>query len=501
MSTCPATRAIARGNRRHERHEQVKSGAPPGVRPPGIARAVRHRLRNRFHAARYPEGGWRMQFQRFRRRIAWVAVGLMLAGIPLVVFALFGLPHLFRTSLVDSVTARELGGTPPAADSPQFALAFALLAGTPLTPGNAVEVMANGDGTFPRLWSDLSSAQRSITMHVYYAGSGAVADSMTRILSERARAGVKVFFLIDAFGGEGLPRRYLDALRGAGVHVAEFRPIRWYSLDRASHRSHVRGVTVDGTLGHTGGFGFDDKWLGTGRNAGEWRETNVRFEGPAVSQLQAAFIAEWAEATGELLMGDRLLAASEPRVRRGGGAQAALVYSPSVIGSTTAERLLALSIATARRRLYIANAYFVPDANFVQFLIASARRGVDVRILTNGAQSDVKTTLFAGRYRYESLLSEGVRVYEYRHTTMHAKTFVVDGVWSSVGTMNFDNRSLAYNNEVALVVLDSIAGAAMDSMFFRDLQSADEIRLGVFQQRSRARRLVEWAASAVSSLL
>ena len=424
--------------------------------------------------------GWPEQIRRIRRKIAWAAVILLIVGIPLVLFALVGLPHL-------------------------FAPAFALLTGTPLTAGNAVEVLANGDGTFPRLWRDLGAARRSVTVQIYYAGPGEVADTAMQFLTERARAGVDVYFLYDAFGARELPPAYLDTLRAAGVRVAEFRPVRWYALDRASHRSHVRGIVVDGAVAYTGGFGFDDKWLGGGRRPQEWRETNARFAGPAVSQLQAAFIAKWAEATGELLTGEHFLpldgATATTTAGAAGATEAALVYSPPLMGSTTAERLFALSIASARRRLYIANAYFVPDADFVQLLVAAARRGVDVRVLTNSAQTDVKTTWLAGRSRYETLLAAGVRIYEYRPATMHAKTFVVDGAWSAVGTMNFDNRSLAYNSEVALVTLDGPVGATMEALFFDDLRFADEIQLDVFRQRPRSQRLLERAASVLASLL
>lgn len=437
-----------------------------------------------------------------RRRIAWAAVILMIVGIPLVLVAIVGLPHLLRQPLVRNVIAREAGGEPPDVTSAHFAPAFTLLTGAPLTAGNAVEVLANGDATFARLWGDLRSARRSITVQMYYAGPGAVADSVTQILAERARAGVDVYFLYDAFGSQDLPQRYLDTLRAAGGRVAEFRPVRWYALDRASHRSHVRGVIIDGAVAYTGGFGFDDKWLGGGRRPREWRETNARFAGPSVPQLQAAFIANWAEATGQLLTGERFLPFDDAAATTAAGTtEAALVYSPPLTGSTAAERLLAFSISSAQRRLYIANAYFIPQADFVQLLVAAARRGVDVRILTNGAQTDVKTTWLAGRSRYETLLAAGVRIYEYRPTTMHAKTFVVDGAWTAVATMNFDNRSLAYNDEVALVTRDGVVGATMEALFLDDLRFADEIRLEAFLRRPRTQRLLERAASALASLL
>jgi len=326
--------------------------------------------------------------RRLRRRVAWAAAVLLVVSIPLLLLTLGGLPHFFRNSLVRTVLALEADGMPPDVASADFAPGFALVTGTPLSSGNAMEVLANGDATFPRLWQDLGAARRSITVQMYYAGPGVVADTVARILAERARAGIDVYFLYDAFGAADLPRRNLTTMRAAGVRVAEFRPLRWYTLDRANHRSHVRGIIVDGAVAYTGGFGFDDKFLGGGRRPREWRETNARFAGPAVAQLQTAFIAKWAEATGELLTGERFLPLADAAATAARSAasvsEAALIHSPPLTGSTTAERLIALSIASARRRLYIANAYFVPDADFVRLLVAAARRGVDVRLLTNG---------------------------------------------------------------------------------------------------------------------
>jgi len=440
-----------------------------------------------------------------RNRLLWLAIIMLVASIPVLLFAMVGLPHVFRGTQVRDVVALEAGGRAPGVASAHFPPNFALLAGTPLTEGNAVEVLANGDATFPRLSDDLRSARRSITVQMYYAGPGKVADRISSILIERARAGVDVFFLHDAFGTQDLPPGYFADLRAAGIHVAVFRPVRWYTLDRSNHRLHVRGIVIDGATAYTGGFGLDDKWLGDGRHPRQWRETNVRFAGPAVEQLQAAFAANWAEATGQLLTGERLLPAG---VKGGGatgsagaGSDAALVYSPPLEGSTTAERLIAFSIASARRRLYIANAYFVPEPDFMQLLIDAAGRGVDVRLLTSGAYTDVKTTRLAARSRYAALLAAGIRVYEYRPTNMHAKTFVVDGEWTVIGTMNFDNRSLAYNNEVALVVHDGRVGQRMETMFIDDLRWSDEIRPAAFSRRSRTQRLLERAANVLAGLL
>ena len=243
-------------------------------------------------------------------------------------------------------------------------------------------------------------------------------------------------------------------------------------------------------------IGIDDKWLGDGRSNGGWRDTNVRFEGLAVRQLEAAFAAAWTEATGELLTGRIILPAA-----RDGGVRAAVVYTPPTLGSTVAERFLAVSVAGARKTLYITNAYFAPEDNFVDLLVAAARRGVDVRLLLAGPRTDVRLARRAARARYDRLLAAGVHVFEWQPTSLHAKTFVVDGLWSSVGTMNFDNRSLVLNEEVTLMVLDAGFGNDMNAMFLEDLRHATEITREEFRRRWWTERLLERGANVVARVL
>jgi cardiolipin synthase len=422
---------------------------------------------------------------------------LVLAAILLLAFSCVGALYLTRGTPVSSV--RTFGEAPPAVVDPLFRRTVDLLAGMTMQGGNNVEVLVNGDQTYHRLWDDLRAARQTITLQMYYGNPGQVADTLKRILIERARAGVRVLFLQDAIGSQNLEKEWQDSLRAAGVQVAIFRPPRWYQLDKASHRSHIRVVVIDGHVGFTGGFGIDDKWLGDGRTNGSWRDTNVRFTGPAVMQLQATFAAGWAEATGELITGQVFFPIEE--FRADGNDYGALLHMAPTIGSTPAERFLALSIEGARRTMYISNSYFVPDDDFRRMLVAAARRGVDVRILTAGDKTDIKTTWYAGRKRYEQLLEGGVRIYEYRPSMMHAKTFVIDGVWSTVGTMNFDNRSLAFNDESNLVMFDQRLGARMDSIFLSDIAQATEIKLESFRRRPWYHRLLENGANVVSRLL
>ncbi len=411
--------------------------------------------------------------------------------------ALLGLLTVTRGTPVAYVVTLSDNGPPRVSDS-LFERTFELFTGTHISSGNVVEPVNNGT-VYTRLWADLRSAQRTITVQMYYSLPGFVADSMAAVLSERARARVRVLFLIDAFGSQHLSKKYLNSMRAAGVEVAKLRTLHWYTVSNAATRSHVRAVVIDGRLGYTGGFGIADYWLGNGHSQDQWRESNVRFEGPAVMQLQAAFSAAWAEATGELITGSLFFPPTG--FQPVGTTHAGLLYASPTAGSTPAERFLALTITGAQKTLYIANSYFVPDEDFRRLLMRAVKRGVDVRVLTVGPKTDVKTTWYAGRYRYEQLLRGGVRIYEYQPTMLHSKTIVADGIFGAVGSMNFDNRSMAFNNESQLVVLDSAFGRQMDSTFLNDLGYAKEIRLDEFQRRSFWSKLVERGASVISRLL
>jgi len=419
--------------------------------------------------------------------------GLLYAFV--IVAAVIGLLFLTRGTAVRRVRAVGADGAPVAPTESAFIPTIALLTGTQLLAGNRVEIVLNGDGTYPRLFADLRSARQTITIQMYYLGAGRVADEVAEILEERARAGVMVLFLYDAFGSS-LDRKYYRRLRRSGVRAVPFRPLSFRNLWIIQNRAHVRGVVVDGKIGWTGGFGFDDKWLGGGLKPNEWRDTSVRFEGPAVRQLLAAFVAGWSEARGELLTG-RLT----EDMYKDGVALAGLLYTAPTLGSTPAERYLALSIAGSRERFFVTNAYFAPDTNFVALLAGAAQRGVDVRILVGGPRTDVRLARLAAHGRYEALLTAGVRIWEYLPSTLHAKTFVVDGLWVSVGTMNFDNRSLALNDESTLMVLDPEAGEHMERIFFDDLTHAKEIGLATFRRRPQYQHIAEWGANLLTRLL
>ncbi|HEY2896194.1 MAG TPA: phospholipase D-like domain-containing protein [Gemmatimonadaceae bacterium] len=424
-------------------------------------------------------------------------IGLTAGGLLLILFTVIGMEFTLHGSHISHL--QGVGSAAPQVGDPLFTRTMEVFSGTHLTDGNHVTVLLNGEQTYPAIWKELRGAKQTITIQMYYFEPGKIADTLSTILQERARSGVAVHLLTDAFGAQHITKGYLDTLRAAGVHTAVFRPVHWYEMQKLQNRSHDRVVVVDGRVGFTGGFGIADKWLGNGHSKDQWRDTDVRFTGPAVTQLQATFADGWVEATGVLLTGEKYFP-KEP-LKEEPAEMAGLLDAQPTIGSTPAERFLALSIAGARQRLFITNSYFVPNHDFKQLLIQASKRGVDVRILTVGPESDVKITRYAGRKQYDDLLKGGVRIFEFAPTMMHAKTLVADGTWASVGTMNFDNRSMVFNNECNLNVLDAATGAMLDSVFLNDLKYSKEITRAEFEKRGIFQRILEVGASAMARLL
>lgn len=424
--------------------------------------------------------------------------GLVLLGLVVLAFAVIGALYITRGTPVTHVRAIGDADGPPAVSDTAFRRTLELLAGLELVEGNEIDLLLNGE-TYGRLWADLRGARQSITLQLYYLNPGTLAETLKGILLERAKSGVKVLFLADAFGASGMPDEYFEELEAGAVTVAKFRPPQWWKLDKVAHRSHIRVVVIDGAIGYTGGFGLDDKWIGDGRTRG-WRDTNVRFRGPAVMQLQATFAAGWAEATGALLLGEMFFPSDEFEPTEGEYYAGVLHMAPT-IGSTPAERFLAVAMSGARRTLYITAAYFVPDDDFRRMLCMAVERGVDVRVIAASEKTDVPITRHAGRSNFEELLGAGVRIYEYTPTMVHAKTMVIDGVFSSVGTMNFDNRSLAFNDETNLVALDRRLAERLEAVFLEDLAYAKEITLEEFRRRPFGDKAKEQFARLASRVL
>lgn len=413
----------------------------------------------------------------------WLLTGVLFLIVGL--FGYIGLSWLFRGTPMRRVRVLDgVGGDggPTDVSTRLFCEVMETQVGSEMEGGNDVELLFNGDAVYPRLFDDLKRARDLITFHVFWYRPGQLAEQLRQILEERARAGVRVLLMRDYFGSRPIAGDYWQSLRDAGVEVVTFRPLRHDTLHKVQQRSHTRTVVIDGRVAYTGGFAIADEWLGAGRKRGQWRDTSVRVEGRSVLHLQSAFAANWAEATGELLVGAQVFPPRE-EVRQDGTTFAGVLYTTPSPGSTEAERFMALSISGARETLYITNAYFVPDDDFRRLLCESVERGVDVRVLTPGGNTDKRSTWYAARRHYETLLDGGVRIYEYEPTMVHAKSLVADGVWAAVGTMNFDNRSFALNDEVVYMMHDRRVGRQLHERFLQDLEHAQELELDTFRRR------------------
>jgi cardiolipin synthase len=371
------------------------------------------------------------------------------------------------------------------------------LTGSPLQEGNRVEVLKNGDRSFPSMLAAVRAAKRTITIETYIYWDGEIARVFAEALAERCRAGVDVKLILDSVGSVRMSPSLIEFLRKNGVEVLWYHPLRWYTLSRVNHRTHRKLLIVDGRVGFTGGFGIADEWLGDADTPDHWRETNVRIEGPAVTQMQFAFMDNWIKAGGLIPTGLDYF----PRVGSAGSVPVHVIKSSPSEGVSAVKLFYALALTSAKRSVSISNAYFIPDADAVRALEGAVRRGVEVRVIVPGRWSDVPIVRQASRWHYDKLLRRGVRVFEYQPTMMHAKTMVVDGLWTTIGSSNFDERSFRLNDEVNVGIYDAQVAAEMEAMFEEDLARSVEIRLGLWRRRSWLARLKESAADLLKPQL
>ena len=364
--------------------------------------------------------------------------------------------------------------------------------------GNRVELLENGDQMFPAMLEAIRGAKETVNLESYIFWSGEIASKFRDALAEAARRGVEVRILVDGVGsGRKLSTSDQNALRQSGCRLTMYHPVRPWMLDRFNNRTHRRVLVVDGRIGFTGGAGIADIWLGDADSEEHWRDTQVRIQGPVVSELQTAFQENWAEAQGEALLGERFY----PRLEPAGTAQAQVLASSGKSGTSPVKLLYAVAIAAASQRILLANSYFVPDRDAVRLLADAARRGVDVRILVPGKINDVPMTKAAGKSGFGDLLRAGVKMYEYQKTMLHNKTMVVDGLFATIGSTNFDNRSFRLNDEINLTVYDADFARRLEESFRRDLERSHPYTLREWTGRSLRERVVEWAVAPFRSEL
>lgn len=362
--------------------------------------------------------------------------------------------------------------------------------GFSMVEGNRAEILNNGDAIFRGMTEAIGEARTTVNLESYIFKDDKAGKILAAALMEAARRGVEVRVLVDGTGSK-FSGPLLERMRQAGVKAAMFRPIRLLTLHKIARRTHRKILVVDGRVSFTGGFCIAEQWLGNARNPREWRDTMVRVAGPASAQMQAIFSEDWTFTTGEILAGDKFY----PRLAPEGEIAAQAIKVSRGDSSSLAAMLHFVAIRSARESIYIQNAYFVPDRQIREALKQAARRGVDVRIMIPGRHMDQPLVRMASRRHYGELLTAGVRIFEYSPTMMHNKDSVIDGVFSIIGSINFDARSMHENAEASFAFYDREFGARLEAVFAEDESRCREITYESWKRRGAEQRLAEIISS------
>jgi len=370
---------------------------------------------------------------------------------------------------------------------PQFRREMSVMLGPPITPGNQVTALQNGEKIFPAMLAAIRAARQSITFETYIYWSGEIGRTMSEALAERARSGVPVHVTIDWAGSQKLEQALADAMTDAGVKFERYRPLRWYNLGRLNNRTHRKLLIVDGRIAFTGGVGIADQWNGHAQDPEHWRDSHFRVEGPVVAQFQAAFNDNWMKMTGRVLGG----VAYFPELLPAGSMQAQLFIASPAGGSESMHLMYLMAVASAVSTIDLAAAYFMPDALLIEALLEARRRGVRVRILLPGPHIDSEVVRIATKREWGPLLREGVEIHLYQPTMLHMKMLIVDSALVSVGSTNFDFRSFRLNDEASLNVFDAGFAAEMTAVFELDLRDAVAFTHAMWLARPPWQRIAE----------
>jgi cardiolipin synthase len=380
---------------------------------------------------------------------------------------------------------------------PQFARAMGSLLGPAILDGNRVTALVNGVRIFPAMLEAIRGARSTINFETFIYWSGRIGQELADALSERARAGVEVQVLLDWVGAGRIDEHVVGAMQEAGVKVYKYHPLRWYNLGRLNNRTHRKLLIVDGTVGFTGGVGIADLWEGDAEDPEHWRDSHFRVEGPVVAQMQAAFMDNWIETRAEVLHGENYFPPLAPV-----GPHCAQVFQSSSEGGSESVRLMYLmSIAAAGRSIRLSSAYFVPDDFSTRMLVEAQRRGVQVEIIVPGRHIDATVVRKASRSRWGPLLEAGIGVYEFQPTMYHTKVMIVDDLWVSVGSTNFDSRSFRLNDEANLNVLDGDFAAELARDFEQDKARSRRITLEMWQARPWKEKAMDRLAGLIRAQL
>lgn len=379
----------------------------------------------------------------------------------------------------------------------EFRHELSVLLGPPILDGNRVSNLENGTEIFPAMLEAVRGAKRSITFETYIYWSGDIGREFADALSERARAGIPVHVLVDWVGSQKMEEALVVRMQEAGVQFRRYHPLHWYHLVRMNNRTHRKVLVVDGKVGFTGGVGIADNWDGDAQDPDHWRDSHYRIEGPAVAQMQAAFMDNWIKTTGKVLRGEEYFPNLEPQ-----GAASAQVFTSSPSGGADSMLLMYLmAISSSIRSIDLSASYFVPDDLAVRALLEALQRGVRVRIIVPGEHIDTEIVRKASREIWGELLAAGATIHEFQPTMFHCKMLIVDGLLVSVGSTNFDMRSFRLNDEANLNVYDATFAQELTAVFEQDLERSRNITLEMWRERPWHEKAIEKMASLFASQL
>ena len=366
-------------------------------------------------------------------------------------------------------------------------------------PGNKVTLLFDGPQTMAAMEAAIRSARSSIHLETYIFDQDPVGLHFAALLMERQRAGVKTRIIYDSVGTLSTPDAFFDQLRASGIELLAFNPVNPLKLHgpwEPNHRDHRKILVVDGRVAFTGGVNISASYAASSLfrskaskgSALGWRDTHLQLEGPAVATVQGVFLHTWNAHAAQPVPNNAM-----PVLLADAGSKTVRVVASEPGGQQEVYAVYIEAIRAARQRIHLTCAYFVPDAAMLQALLDAAGRGVDVKLIVPGVQEG-GMVFYAGHAFFEDMLQGGMRIFQMRQAVLHAKTAVIDGRWSTVGSTNMDTRSFLHNSEVNVIVIDNAFGSAMEAAFAEDLNDSDEVHLEAWRQRPLLDRLKEWAS-------
>jgi cardiolipin synthase A/B len=374
-----------------------------------------------------------------------------------------------------------------AIDDSRFPQYLADLLGHRLTTSDSYIVHTNGDDALPAMLNAIEGAHERIGLETYNFEEGEIASRFTDALARAAERGVNVQMVLDAIGSKKMSTKDIDRLEQAGCHIGWVNPLVSFSFAEANYRTHRKALVIDGRVAFVGGMGVGDHYWKDTKAYPRWRDTDVELRGPAVTDVEAAFNQNWILTGGVV----------EPVVRpteasAAGHGSSIVVWSSRQGGFNEMKLLFLMAIAAARHTIDVESPYLITDESSEWSLHEARRRGVRIRLLVDGDKTDARTVKFASRGQYGRLLEDGIEIAEYQPTMMHAKTAMIDGIFSIVGSANFDNRSFEMNDELSVATFDPALNTRLESDFEKDLTVSKKIDLESWRARPVPQRARDW---------